>query len=112
MKGKLIGVSVFGFVLATHAVGQESAQKETPNAKIGAPQVEGMKCCEGMEKMGGMKEGMPMKGDMKSKMQMMEKMKAMKEKMGEKMKGTEGAKAKDTKSQAKPADPTANEHQH
>jgi hypothetical protein len=111
MKGTIVGISVLGVFLVTHAWGQEPAQKEGPGAKIGAPQEGGgMKCCE--EKMGGMKEGMPMKDDMKSKTQMMEKMKAMKEKMAEKTKGIDAAKSKDTKGETKPSEPAKNEHQH
>jgi hypothetical protein len=52
---------------------------------------------------------MPMKGHMKAKM---EKMKEMKEKMSEKIKGMEGTKMKDTKSDAKPGEPTNDAHQH
>ena len=71
-----------------------------------------MSCCEGTEKMGEKKEGMPMKDGMKAKMQMTEKMKAMKEKMAEKMKDMEETKMKDTKGDAKPSEPSKDEHQH
>jgi hypothetical protein len=114
MKNLFAMLMLFGTLVAGSATAQEHKHEEHKE-EVKAPgpsdaaKPDSKKCCEGMEKAGEAKEGTPTKGDVKTKQ---EKMKAMKEKMAEKMKGMDGMKMKDMKSDGKPSDASKDAHQH
>jgi len=107
MKKIILALFVCATLTGARVFAQEPKHEEHKEEKKAQGKTDGMKCCEGMEKKGEKKEGT--EGDMKAKI---EKMKAMKEKMAEKMKDIEETKMKATKGDAKPSEPSKDEHQH